>query len=184
MAHTAKNKKLGRNMAARKALLISQCNALIKHKRIITTVAKAKALARFIAPVITGARKRSLKNVNHAYRTAFRLLRNHKESVSLLFNDVLPRIQSRPGGYTRIIKLDRFRKGDGSQEALIEFVDFNTLLQKGKKVKTRRSRKREGTLRDKDILSPDQDPEKQKEPLSQTKPTQVDKKSPTLTQKP
>ena len=141
MPHTAKNKTLGRKAAARKALLIGQSNALLQQRRIVTTIIKAKTLARFIAPIITGARNRSVKDVNHAYRQAFSKLRN-KKSVQTLFNQVLPQIKNRQGGYTRVIKLSKYQKGDGASRALIELVDFNPLLSKTKKTKTRRGRRK------------------------------------------
>ena len=139
MSHTAKNPTLGRQAAPRKALLISQSNALIKHKRIVTTIAKAKALARFVAPIITKARNRSLKDFNHAHLLAFHTLRD-KKSVHVLFNDVVPKVQERPGGYTRVIKLSQTRKGDSAQQALIELVDYNTLFKKAKKGKRKRQK--------------------------------------------
>ena len=141
MAHTAKNKTLGRKAGARRALLIGQSNALLQHKRIITTTAKAKALARFVAPIITGARSRVAKDVNHAHRQAFDKLRN-KRTVQTLFNEVLPKVKDRPGGYTRVIKLSVCQRGDGASRSLIELVDFNPLLAKVKKTKTRRGGRR------------------------------------------
>ncbi len=144
MVHTVKNKSLGRKAEARKALLVNQSNALIQKKRIITTLVKAKVLARFIAPIITKARNRSAVNIDHAYRQVFAILRN-KYSTQTLFNEILPKVQTRPGGYTRIIKLSALQKGDGAQKALIELVDFNKLLQKAPKLKTRRGRSKKSS---------------------------------------
>ncbi len=140
MAHTAKNRTLGRKAAPRKALLTNQTNALLIHKRITTTLAKAKALARHIAPIITRARNRAKIDLDHAHRQAFSALCN-KKSTSVLFNEILTQIHDRPGGYTRIIKLGT-RSGDATNMALIELVDFNNLYQRNKKNKTRRSRRK------------------------------------------
>jgi large subunit ribosomal protein L17 len=138
MAHTAKNKTLGRKAEPRRAMLVGQSNALFAHKKMKTTLAKAKSLARFVAPIITKARVRSTKDLNHAHRQAFSTLKN-KRAVFCLFNEVLPQVKERPGGYTRIIKLGQ-RKGDAAHMAFIELVDFNTLFQKSKKSTTRRGR--------------------------------------------
>ena len=140
MVHTPKNATLGRKAAPRKALLRGQCNDLLQHKKIVTTHAKAKALARNIAPIITHARKYANINLNHAYRFAFDRLHN-KKSVTILFNDILPAVKNRAGGYTRILKMGR-RKGDAAKMSFIELVDFNTTYIKVKRVKTRRGRKR------------------------------------------
>lgn len=140
MVHTPKNATLGRKAAPRKALLTGQCNALLQHKKIVTTHAKAKALARNIAPIITHARKYAKINLNHAYRFAFDRLHN-KRSVTILFNDILPAVKNRAGGYTRILKMGR-RKGDAAKMSFIELVDFNTTYTKVKRVKTRRGRKK------------------------------------------
>ena len=140
MVHTPKNATLGRKAAPRKALLTGQCNDLLQHKKIVTTHAKAKALARNIAPIITHARKYAKINLNHAYRFAFDRLHN-KKSVTILFNDILPAVKNRAGGYTRILKMGR-RKGDAAKMSFIELVDFNTTYTKVKHVKTRRGRKK------------------------------------------
>ena len=145
MAHTSKNPTLGRKSGPRSALYTMQCMALLQHKRIRTTLSKAKALARRIAPIITRSRTRAKKDSNHAYREAFASLKN-KEAVKLLFNEVLPAIGERPGGYTRIIKLGK-RQGDGAKMAEIELVDFNLLYQKPKRSKTRRRQRKSTTAR-------------------------------------
>ena len=146
MVHTPKNATLGRKAAPRKALLTGQCNDLLQHKKIVTTHAKAKALARNIAPIITHARKYAKINLNHAYRFAFDCLHN-KKSVTILFNDILPAVKNRAGGYTRILKMGR-RKGDGAKMSFIELVDFNTTYIKVKSIKTRRGgrKKNKSTL--------------------------------------
>lgn len=141
MVHTPKNTTLGRKAAPRKALMTGQCCALLENKRLVTTSAKAKALARHIAPIITHARKHAKTNLNHAYRVAFDRLHN-KRAVYELFNTILPAIKERAGGYTRILKMG-MRKGDAAKMSFIELVDFNTTYTKAKKrSKTRRGRKK------------------------------------------
>jgi large subunit ribosomal protein L17 len=114
-------------------------SSLILEKRITTTVAKAKALRKYVEPLLT----KSKDDTTHSRRTVFSYLQN-KESVQTLFGEVASKIADRPGGYTRIIKLADTRLGDNAEMALIELVDFNTLYTKEsaeKKGKTRRSRK-------------------------------------------
>ena len=108
--------------------------SLIEHKRINTTLAKAKALRKYVEPLIT----KSKQDTTHNRRVVFRYLKN-KDASSVLFRDVAPKINDRPGGYTRIIKLNN-RLGDNAEMAMIELVDFNDLLTKdqSKKKKTRR----------------------------------------------
>jgi large subunit ribosomal protein L17 len=114
-------------------------SSLILNKRITTTVAKAKALRKYVEPLITKAKTDS----THSRRTVFSYLQN-KESVKSLFGEVVSKVNDRPGGYTRIIKLAGTRLGDNAEMCLIELVDFNTLYTKEsvtKKAKTRRSRR-------------------------------------------
>ncbi|MDO5509627.1 MAG: 50S ribosomal protein L17 [Weeksellaceae bacterium] len=136
MRHGKKINHLGRTASHRDAMLANMANSLIEHKRINTTVAKAKALKRYIEPLLT----KSKNDTTSSRRTVFAYLQN-KEVVSELFREVGPAIADRPGGYCRIIKTG-FRKGDGADMAIIELVDFNTLytLEKEQK-KTRRSRR-------------------------------------------
>ena len=136
MRHRKKNIKLGRKTAHRKAMLANLGCSLIEHKRINTTVTKAKALKRFIEPLVTKTKDDS----THNRRIVFRYLRN-KKSVSDLFRTISNKIGDRPGGYTRIIKLGT-RKGDNADMAMIEFVDFNELYSKSDTTKktTRRGR--------------------------------------------
>jgi len=118
--------------------LANLSNALIEHKRINTTLAKAKALRVYIEPLVTKAKK----NTVHAQRTVFSQLQN-KEAIKELFGAVAEKVGDRPGGYTRIIKTG-FRKGDGAEMAMIEFVDFNevyTNASEGKKSSRRRRRR-------------------------------------------
>ena len=136
MRHRNKIIKLGRKIAHRRAMLANLACSLIEHKRINTTVTKAKALKRFIEPLVTKTKDDS----THSRRIVFRYLRN-KESVSNLFRTISNKIGDRPGGYTRIIKLGK-RQGDNADMAMIEFVDFNELYAKSITTKktTRRGR--------------------------------------------
>jgi len=137
MRHGDKVNNLGRTTAHRKALLNNLAAQLIQHKRITTTLAKAKALRVFVEPLIT----RSKNDTTHNRRIVFSHLQN-KESIKELFSIVSEKVADRPGGYTRIIKLAP-RMGDAAEMALIELVDFNTTYNVGEKTaakKTRRSR--------------------------------------------
>src|SRR5574339_527634 len=139
MRHGKKVNHLGRKTAHRKALLSNMATSLILNKRITTTVAKAKALRKYVEPLITKAKS----DTTHSRRTVFSYLQN-KESVKELFSTVASKTSERPGGYTRIIKMADVRLGDNAEMCLIELVDFNTLYTKDgavKKAKTRRSRK-------------------------------------------
>lgn len=138
MRHGKKVNHLGRKTAHRHALLSNLASSLILNKRLTTTVAKAKALRKYVEPLLT----RSKEDTTHSRRIVFSYLQN-KESVKTLFGEVAGKISTRPGGYTRIIKLADSRLGDNAEMALIELVDFNTLYTKDgaeKKGKTRRSR--------------------------------------------
>ena len=128
MAHSKKNPTLGCKAAPRKALLVGLSNALLLKKRLITTKAKAKALQSYIAPILSKVRRRMAENPMQAHQQAFASLRN-KAATKLLFEEVLPRISNRPGGYTRVIALGP-RAGDNAFMALIELVDYNTNFQK------------------------------------------------------
>lgn len=119
MRHGKKFNHLGRTSSHRKATLQNMSCALIKHKRITTTLAKAKALRPHLEPLIT----KSKANNMHARRVVFDYLQD-KEAVKELFGPILVAVGERPGGYLRIIRMG-FRKGDGAQMAMIEFVDFN-----------------------------------------------------------
>lgn len=137
MRHLVKGRKLGRTTPHRKATLQALANALIEHKRIKTTLPKAKELRRFIEPLITKAKTDS----THNRRQIFSAL-NSKESSKVMFDEIAGAVADRPGGYTRILKLG-FRSGDGTEEAYIELVDFSDFdpaERGGKKSKTRRSR--------------------------------------------
>lgn len=121
MRHGNKVNNLGRKAGHRSALLSNLACSLILHKRINTTLAKAKALRKYVEPLIT----KSKDDTTHSRRTVFSYLGN-KEVVSELFRDVAPKIANRPGGYTRIIKLGN-RLGDNAEMAMIELVDFNEI---------------------------------------------------------
>lgn len=137
MRHQKKRHKLGRNASHRKATLIALGNALIAHKRITTTVARAKALRTFIEPVLSRAREDS----QHNRRQAFRRLRD-KQSVTTLFTEVAEKIGDRPGGYTRVVRIGR-RAGDAAPMAVVELVDYNEAdaAASGGSQKTRRTRR-------------------------------------------
>ncbi|HBH23019.1 MAG TPA: 50S ribosomal protein L17 [Cytophagales bacterium] len=137
MRHGKKFNHLGRKTAHRKSMLANMACSLIEHKRINTTVAKAKALKQFVEPIIT----KSKEDTTHNRRIVMSRLRQ-KEAVTELFRDVAVKVGDRPGGYTRIIKLGN-RLGDNADMAMIELVDYNELYNAGKPAKksTRRSRR-------------------------------------------
>ena len=136
MRHGKKFNHLGRQTAHRKSMLANMACSLIEHKRINTTVAKAKALKQFVEPLIT----KSKEDTTHNRRIVFAYLRS-KYAVTDLFRDVAAKVADRPGGYTRIIKVGN-RLGDNADMAMIELVDFNELYNGGKKeVKKAKSRR-------------------------------------------
>ena len=139
MRHNKTINHLGRKSGHRKAMLANMASSLIMHKKIETTLAKAKALRTYVEPLIT----KSKEDTTHSRRVVFSYLKQ-KEAVSELFRTIAPKIADRPGGYTRILKLG-FRKGDAAEMAMIEFVDFNEAAMASspkaeKKATTRRSR--------------------------------------------
>ena len=143
MRHNKNFNHLGRQAGHRKAMLSNMAVSLILHKRIQTTVAKAKAVQKFIEPLVT----KSKEDSTHSRRVVFSYLKQ-KEAVTELFRTIAPKIMERPGGYTRILKTG-FRLGDGADMCIIEFVDFNETYTFGReaaapvaeaKPKTRRSR--------------------------------------------
>ncbi|MBR4977980.1 MAG: 50S ribosomal protein L17 [Bacteroidales bacterium] len=140
MRHNKAINHLGRKSGHRKALLANMATSLILHKRIETTVAKAKALKMYVEPLITKCKE----DTTHSRRVVFSYLKN-KEAVTELFRTVAPKIADRPGGYTRVLKTG-FRQGDGADMALIELVDFNeaalAAAPKAAKKTTRRSSKK------------------------------------------
>lgn len=126
MRHGDKVNNLGRKKAHREALLSNLACQLIQHKRIVTTLAKAKALRIFVEPLITKGKD----NSTHQHRVVFSYLQD-KDAVKELFSTVASKVAGRPGGYTRIIKLG-IRPGDNAEKAMIELVDFNEIYGKGK----------------------------------------------------
>lgn len=162
MRHGDKINNLGRKKAHREALLSNLTCQLIQHKRIVTTLAKAKALRVYAEPLITKAKE----NTTHQRRIVFSYLQD-KEAIKELFGVVSEKVAGRPGGYTRIIKLGT-RPGDNAEQALIELVDFNEIYGKGKAEKkeagkrTRRaggSRKKAATTTDKTAEANQEQPE-------------------------
>lgn len=140
MRHNKAINHLGRKSAHRKAMLANMACSLILHKRITTTLAKAKALRMYVEPLIS----KSKEDTTHSRRVVFSYLKQ-KQAITELFRVVAPKIANRPGGYTRILKVG-FRKGDAAEMALIELVDFNEAAMaapvKEEKKTTRRSRSR------------------------------------------
>ncbi|MBQ4914135.1 50S ribosomal protein L17 [Maribacter sp. MMG018] len=152
MRHGKKVNHLGRKAAHRKAMLANMACSLIEHKRINTTVAKAKALKQFVEPLITRSKAENNLTADkgtHNRRIVFKYLRD-KYAVTELFSVVSEKVADRPGGYTRIIKLGN-RLGDNADMAMIELVDFNELYNAGKpkKKSTRRSRRGGSSATDK-----------------------------------
>lgn len=125
MRHGKKVNHLSRTDSHRKAMLANMASSLILHKRITTTLAKAKALRVYVEPIIT----KSKSDTTHSRRTVFSYLQN-KEVVSILFRDVAAKVADRPGGYTRILKMGN-RLGDNASMALIELVDYNEIYNAG-----------------------------------------------------
>lgn len=143
MRHRVKGRKLGRTASHRAALKNSLATSLLKHKRIKTTLAKAKETRGFVEALITKARKNDLNARRHVMRFI-----NDKEVVKELFSDIVPKIGNRPGGYTRVVKLGN-RMGDAASMAIIELVDYNEVInkkaedQKEQKVAKKESKKKE-----------------------------------------
>ena len=141
MRHGKKINHLGRTASHRKAMLSNMAASLILHKRISTTLAKAKELKKFVEPLVTRAKE----DTTHNRRIAFSYLKS-KEAIKSLFGEVIEKVGTRPGGYTRIIKTG-FRLGDNAEMCIIELVDFNELMLKDAapaKKTTRRSRRSSG----------------------------------------
>ncbi|MEC3878091.1 50S ribosomal protein L17 [Parapedobacter sp. 10938] len=138
MRHGKRFNHLGRTSSHRKAMLSNMATSLIKHKRITTTLAKAKALRKYVEPLIT----KSKNDTTHSRRTVFSYLQD-KEAVTILFREISEKVATRPGGYTRIIKLEN-RLGDNAEMAFIELVDYNEVYKKDGEVKERKSTRRRG----------------------------------------
>ena len=156
MRHNKNYNHLGRQAGHRKALMSNMASSLILHKRIETTVAKAKALRMFVEPLVT----KSKEDTTHSRRVVFSYLKQ-KEAVTELFRTIAPKIAERNGGYTRILKTG-FRLGDGADMCIIEFVDFNEAYTLGvtptpaaaeAKPKTRRSRKKTDAVEEATVVA-------------------------------
>ena len=156
MRHNKKFNHLGRTASHRSAMLANMAISLIMHKRITTTLAKAKALKKYVEPLIT----RSKEDTTNSRRVVFRYLQN-KYAVTELFKEISTKVADRPGGYTRVIKLGT-RQGDAAEMAFIELVDYNENMAKAPKAakKTRRSRK---TTETKEAAAPEATAEKVEE---------------------
>jgi large subunit ribosomal protein L17 len=138
MNHGNKVNHLGRTDSHRKALMANLASSLILHKKIKTTVAKAKELRKYVEPLITKAKN----DTTHSRRTVFSYLK-HKDPVKELFTEVVTRVADRPGGYTRILRTGN-RLGDNAEMCIIELVDFNEVYTGGKKAATKTRRRRGG----------------------------------------
>lgn len=143
MRHGRKVNHLGRTDSHRKAMLANMASSLILHKRITTTLAKAKALRVYVEPLIT----KSKSDTTHSRRTVFSYLKD-KESVTILFREVAEKVATRPGGYTRVVKMEN-RLGDNAEMAIIELVDYNTVYTKGNISTEKKSTRRRGSGRGK-----------------------------------
>ncbi len=128
MRHGNKVNALGRTKSHRDAMMKNMACSIIEHKRIMTTLAKAKALRGYVEPLVTKAKA----NTTHSRRMAFSLLQS-KEAIKELFGPIAEKIGDRPGGYLRVIKTG-FRRGDGAETAMVEFVDFNEIYNMNKTV--------------------------------------------------
>ncbi len=148
MRHGKKFNHLGRKSAHRKAMLSNMASSLIEHKRINTTVAKARELRKYIEPLIT----KSKDDTTHSRRVVFGYLKN-KYAVTELFRDVAVKVADRPGGYTRIIKTGQ-RLGDSAEMCMIELVDYNELYNNGKEAKKGRSRRTKKKSTDTTVAAP------------------------------
>lgn len=142
MRHGNKVNKLSRKSAHRKAMMSNMACSLLQHKRISTTVAKAKALRGYVEPLLT----KSKNDSTHSRRTVFSYLQN-KEVVTELFRDIAPKIADRPGGYTRIIRTG-YRLGDNAEMCMIELVDFNEIYTNDSSKKTTRRSRRGGAKKE------------------------------------
>jgi len=138
MRHGKKINHLGRTDTHRKAMLANMASSLILHKRITTTLAKAKALRQYVEPLIT----KSKSDTTHSRRTVFSYLKD-KEAVTILFREIAEKVATRPGGYTRILKLAN-RLGDNAEMSIIELVDYNTTFTQGAEAGAAKKKSRRG----------------------------------------
>lgn len=147
MRHGKKVKKLGRTHSHRASLMSNMAMSLILHKRITTTLQKAKALRVYVEPLIT----KSKSDTTHSRRTVFSYLKD-KETVSILFREISEKVANRPGGYTRIIKLGN-RLGDNADMAIIELVDYNDVYTKGEAAVEKKATRRRGGAKKKEAVA-------------------------------
>src|ERR1700761_973039 len=138
MRHGKKHNHLGRTTSHRKAMMGNMATSLILHKRITTTLAKAKALRVYVEPILTKGKD----DTTHSRRTVFSYLQD-KDAVTILFREIAEKIANRPGGYTRIIKMEN-RLGDNAEMAIIELVDYNTTYTTGEVAVAKKSTRRRG----------------------------------------
>ena len=160
MRHGKRFNHLSRKAPHRKAMLSNMASSLILNKKIETTLAKAKALRKYVEPLLT----KSKSDTTHSRRSVFSYLQN-KDSLNELFNNISEKISTRPGGYTRIIKTG-YRLGDNAEMCVIELVDYNSLLlvdEKEKKTKSRRRRRKKSSSSSTDNSSKNVKVEKKKE---------------------
>ena len=149
MRHGKKHNHLGRTKEHRQAMLSNMANSLIEHKRIFTTLAKAKALRRFVEPILTRAKT----NTTHSRRVVFGYLQS-KEAIKELFDAIAVKIATRPGGYTRVLRTG-FRQNDAAAMAMIELVDFNLeVFKDDKRKRTRRGRAKVKTNTTETVIAP------------------------------
>lgn len=150
MRHNKKVNHLGRKSAHRKAMLANMASSLIQHKRISTTLAKAKALRMYVEPLITKAKS----DTTHSRRVVFSYLQD-KEAVSELFREIAAKIADRPGGYTRILKTGT-RLGDNAEMCIMELVDYNEAMLAAKEdaAKSKKRRSRRGTGKKDEVVAP------------------------------
>lgn len=165
MRHNKKFNHLGRTSSHRKAMLANMAASLIMHKRITTTVAKAKALRVYVEPLIT----KSKEDTTHSRRTVFAYLKD-KHAVSELFRDVATKVATRPGGYTRILKTGT-RIGDNAEMCFIELVDYNTTYVTDKKVSGQAKRTRRGASKAKTEATAEVKPKVSKKKPAEEAPT-------------
>ena len=162
MRHNKAINHLGRKSGHRKSLLSNMATSLILHKRITTTVAKAKALRSYVEPLIT----KSKEDTTHNRRVVFSYLKS-KEAVTELFRNVAPKIADRPGGYTRVLHVG-FRQGDAAEMALIELVDFNeAALASSAKVEKKATRRSRAKKADTPVEAPPQEVQQDEQPKAE-----------------
>lgn len=167
MRHGKKFNKLSRTHAHRRQMLANMASSLILHKRIQTTLAKAKALRLYVEPLLT----KSKEDTTNSRRVVFGYLQN-KEAVTELFREVSPKIAQRPGGYTRILKLG-FRLGDNAEMAMIELVDYNEAMLSAKKETAKTKTRRAGARKKADAKPAEAAPAAEEAPKPAEAPAEV-----------